>query len=216
MFVVSVVTVEALRHSRDEADELLRSQVKQRNACDGRATRGDAELSPRASSPYNPADGSGGTARDGHAPATLSDEETDRGVDASIGRGARCARRRIVRAPLRTGRTLDAIASRTIAMRRPTWRRMCSSKRIVISTPSQGHVDVFDVALHSIVRNESPNRLKQLHTDMEGEEVLADVAALDALPDALAEARDLAARLKEFLTANLDRRSRPCSRSTLR
>jgi len=56
------------------------------------------------------------------------------------------------------------------------------------------------------VRNESLNRLKRLRTDMEGEEVLADVAALEARPDALAEARDLATRLKEFLTANLDRR----------
>jgi len=64
----------------------------------------------------------------------------------------------------------------------------------------------FSTGLYSIVRNESLNRLKRLRTDMEGEEVLADVAALDALPDALAEARDLAARLKEFLTANLDRR----------
>jgi RNA polymerase sigma-70 factor (ECF subfamily) len=59
--------------------------------------------------------------------------------------------------------------------------------------------------LYSIVRNESLNWLKRLRTDVESEEVLADVAALDARPDAVAEARDLAARLKEFLTANLDR-----------
>jgi RNA polymerase sigma-70 factor, ECF subfamily len=63
----------------------------------------------------------------------------------------------------------------------------------------------FSTWLYSIVRNESLNRLKRLRTDMESEEVLADVAALEARPDALAEARDLAARLKEFLTANLDR-----------
>jgi RNA polymerase sigma factor (sigma-70 family) len=63
----------------------------------------------------------------------------------------------------------------------------------------------FSTWLYSIVRNESLNRLKRLRTDMESEEVLADVAALEAWPDALAEARDLTARLKEFLAANLDR-----------
>jgi len=64
----------------------------------------------------------------------------------------------------------------------------------------------FSTWLYSIVRNESLNRLKRLRPDMEGEEVLADVAALEARPDTIAEARDLATRLKEFLTANLDRR----------
>jgi len=63
----------------------------------------------------------------------------------------------------------------------------------------------FSTWLYSIVRNESLNRRKRVRTDTEGEEVLADVAALSARPDALAEARDLAARLKEFLTANLNR-----------
>src|SRR5262245_57400343 len=63
----------------------------------------------------------------------------------------------------------------------------------------------FSTWLYSIVRNESLNRLKRLRTNAEGEEVLAEVAALSARPDALAEARDLAARVKEFLTANLNR-----------
>ena len=63
----------------------------------------------------------------------------------------------------------------------------------------------FSTWLYSIARNESLNWQKRLRADIESEEVLADVAALEARPDALAEARDLAARLKEFLTANLDR-----------
>src|SRR5262245_54672177 len=63
----------------------------------------------------------------------------------------------------------------------------------------------FSTWLYSIVRHEWLNGLKRRRTDIEGEDVLADVAALEARPDALAEARDLATRLKEFLTANLDR-----------
>src|SRR5262245_4848977 len=63
----------------------------------------------------------------------------------------------------------------------------------------------FSTWLYSIVRHEWLNRLKRQRTDMESEDVLADVAALGARPDTLAEARDLAARLKKFLTANLDR-----------
>jgi RNA polymerase sigma-70 factor (ECF subfamily) len=141
---------------------------------------------------------------DGHAPATLSDEEL------------------IAEWKRRSGAARDALVDELFERHYERVARWCyrfTNDREAAADLAQDvflkahrHLDTFkgtstfSTWLYSIVRNESLNRLKRLHTDMEGEEVLADVAALDALPDALAEARDLAARLKEFLTANLDRR----------
>ena len=141
---------------------------------------------------------------DGHAPATLSDEEL------------------IAEWKRRSGAARDALVDELFERHYERVARWCyrfTNEREAAADLAQDvflkahrHLDTFkgtstfSTWLYSIVRNESLNRLKRLHIDMEGEEVLADVAALDALPDALAEARDLAARLNEFLTANLDRR----------
>lgn len=141
---------------------------------------------------------------DGHAPATLSDEEL------------------IAEWKRRSGAARDALVDELFERHYERVARWCyrfTNEREAAADLAQDvflkahrHLDTFkgtstfSTWLYSIVRNESMNRLKRLRTDLEGEEVLADVAALDALPDALAEARDLAARLKEFLTANLDRR----------
>lgn len=62
----------------------------------------------------------------------------------------------------------------------------------------------FSTWLYSIVRNESINRSQRAGPPMDHEDVLADVASLDARPDELAERGTQGQRLREFLAATLD------------
>jgi len=66
----------------------------------------------------------------------------------------------------------------------------------------------FSTWLYAIVRNESLNRLHASSPVMEDEEVLADVAALEAGPEELAERRHRGNRLREFLLTTLDQTER--------
>ena len=66
----------------------------------------------------------------------------------------------------------------------------------------------FSTWLYTIVRNESLNRIQRAAPAMEDEEVLADVASLEAGPDELAERGDRGNRLREFLLTTLDRTER--------
>jgi len=66
----------------------------------------------------------------------------------------------------------------------------------------------FSTWLYSIVRNESLNRIQRSDPPMDSEDVLSDVAALDAGPDELAERDSAGRRLHEFLTETLDERER--------
>jgi RNA polymerase sigma-70 factor, ECF subfamily len=62
----------------------------------------------------------------------------------------------------------------------------------------------FSTWLYTIVRNESFNRLQRAGPPMDNEEVLADVASLDAQPDELTDRGRQGARLQEFLSATLE------------
>ena len=62
----------------------------------------------------------------------------------------------------------------------------------------------FSTWLYSIMRNESINRSQRAGPPMDNEEVLADIASLDARPDELAERGKQGQRLREFLAATLD------------
>ena len=62
----------------------------------------------------------------------------------------------------------------------------------------------FSTWLYSIVRNESMNRIQRAGPPMDSEEVLANIASLDALPDELTERGTQGQRVREFLTATLD------------
>lgn len=62
----------------------------------------------------------------------------------------------------------------------------------------------FSTWLYSIVRNESMNRIERAGPRMDNEDVLADIASLDALPDELAERGKQDDRVREFLSATLD------------
>jgi RNA polymerase sigma-70 factor, ECF subfamily len=62
----------------------------------------------------------------------------------------------------------------------------------------------FSTWLYSIVRNESMNRIQRAAPPMDNEDVLADIASLDALPDEVTERDKQGQRLREFLSATLD------------
>jgi RNA polymerase sigma-70 factor (ECF subfamily) len=62
----------------------------------------------------------------------------------------------------------------------------------------------FTTWLYSIVRNESLTRLQRAGPPMEGDDVLAEVAALQENPQQLAERERSGARLRTFLTDTLD------------
>ena len=62
----------------------------------------------------------------------------------------------------------------------------------------------FSTWLYSIVRNESINRSRRAGPPMDNEDVLADVASLDARPDELAERGKQGQRLREFLAVTLE------------
>lgn len=62
----------------------------------------------------------------------------------------------------------------------------------------------FSTWLYSIVRNESMNRIQRTPPPMDSEDVLAEIASLDARPDELAERGTERRRVREFLTATLD------------
>ena len=62
----------------------------------------------------------------------------------------------------------------------------------------------FSTWLYTIVRNESVNRVRRAGPATEDEELLADVATVEAGPDELVERGDRSNRLKEFLLTTLD------------
>ena len=62
----------------------------------------------------------------------------------------------------------------------------------------------FSTWLYSIVRNESMNRFQRAAPPMDNEDVLAEIASLDALPDELTERGTQGQRVREFLAATLD------------
>lgn len=66
----------------------------------------------------------------------------------------------------------------------------------------------FSTWLYSIARNESVNRVHRVGPPMEDEDVLADLASLEAGPDKLAERGHRARRVREFLSRTLDRTER--------
>jgi RNA polymerase sigma-70 factor (ECF subfamily) len=66
----------------------------------------------------------------------------------------------------------------------------------------------FTTWLFSIARNESLNRLHRSGPLMDEEEVLKEVAAVEAGPDEIAERGSTAKRLRQFLALNLDRTER--------
>ena len=63
----------------------------------------------------------------------------------------------------------------------------------------------FSTWLYTIVRNESLNRIKRGGPPMEREDVLEEVAALEAGPEELAERSRQRQQLRDFLSATLDR-----------
>src|SRR5438128_964892 len=63
----------------------------------------------------------------------------------------------------------------------------------------------FSTWLYTIVRNESLNRFKSGRPPMDSEEVLVNVAALEAGPDELAERGKRGQRLRDFLSTTLER-----------
>jgi RNA polymerase sigma-70 factor (ECF subfamily) len=66
----------------------------------------------------------------------------------------------------------------------------------------------FSTWLYSIARNESLNRIRRSEPLMDAEDVLSEVAAIEAGPEELAHRGHQASRLQEFLAANLDRTER--------
>lgn len=62
----------------------------------------------------------------------------------------------------------------------------------------------FSTWLYTIVRNESMNRFKRAGPPMENEDVLAELASLDARPDELTQRGSQEDRLHNFLSATLD------------
>jgi RNA polymerase sigma-70 factor, ECF subfamily len=66
----------------------------------------------------------------------------------------------------------------------------------------------FSTWLSTIVRNESFNRLQRSSPPTDSEEVLADIAALEASPEELANRSQRGQQVREFLTATLDRLER--------
>jgi len=66
----------------------------------------------------------------------------------------------------------------------------------------------FSTWLYTIVRNESFNRLQRSSPPTDSEEVLADIAALEASPEELANRSQRGQQVREFLTATLDRLER--------
>jgi RNA polymerase sigma-70 factor (ECF subfamily) len=66
----------------------------------------------------------------------------------------------------------------------------------------------FSTWLYTIARNESFNRLQRSSPQTDSEEVLADIAALEASPEELANRSQRGQQVREFLTATLDRLER--------
>jgi RNA polymerase sigma-70 factor, ECF subfamily len=66
----------------------------------------------------------------------------------------------------------------------------------------------FSTWLYTIVRNESMNRIEWAPPSMEDEEVLADIATLDAGPDELVDREHRGNRVREFLQKTLDQTER--------
>jgi RNA polymerase sigma-70 factor (ECF subfamily) len=62
----------------------------------------------------------------------------------------------------------------------------------------------FTTWLYSIMRNASLTRFQRAAPPMDNEEVLADIASLDARPDELTARGERSVRLQEFLSATLD------------
>lgn len=76
------------------------------------------------------------------------------------------------------------------------------------------HLDSFKAAarfstwLYSIARNESLRQLQRAEPRADSDDVLAQMAALDASPDELADRSQQTDRVRAFLTATLDRLER--------
>ena len=66
----------------------------------------------------------------------------------------------------------------------------------------------FSTWLYTIARNESFNRLQRSSPQTDSEEVLADIATLEASPEELANRSQRGQQVREFLTATLDRLER--------
>ena len=66
----------------------------------------------------------------------------------------------------------------------------------------------FSTWLYTIVRNESMNRVRRADPVMEDEELLADIATLEAGPDELVEREHRGDRVREFLRTTLDQTER--------
>jgi len=66
----------------------------------------------------------------------------------------------------------------------------------------------FSTWLYAIVRNESADRARRAGPPMEDEELIADIATVEAGPQELAERGDRRNRLREFLLTTLDETER--------
>jgi RNA polymerase sigma-70 factor (ECF subfamily) len=63
----------------------------------------------------------------------------------------------------------------------------------------------FSTWLYSIARNESMNRVQRLAPPTDSDEVLAELATIEAGPDELAHRNQRGARVRAFLASTLDR-----------
>ena len=120
----------------------------------------------------------------------------------------------------RTGRERDALVNQLFERhyeRVARWCLRCTGDRDAAADLAQDvflkahrHLGSFKGAsrfstwLYTIVRNESMTRFRRSPPPMDNEDVLAEMASLDALPDELAERGTQDRRVREFLAATLD------------